>query len=101
LRGRRIGVAALLAAATILWTVAALSVWVKRQAIDTDNWVDTGTELLEKEQVRTALSLWTMVVFAAAAFAWLEFIRRRVVDEFPDEPAPQLSLRRPARSGSA
>jgi hypothetical protein len=51
-------VAAVLVLATLLWTVASFSVWVKRQAVDTDNWVDTSTELLENEPVRTAPGLY-------------------------------------------
>jgi len=58
MRGRRIGVAALLVAGTILWTVGSLAVWVKRQAIDTDNWVDTSSEMLESEPIRTALGVY-------------------------------------------
>jgi hypothetical protein len=38
---------------------------------------------------------WTIVIFTVAAFAWLEWIRRRTVEEFPEEPPPRLSLRRP------
>ena len=37
--------------------------------------------------------LWGIAVFTVAAFAWLEWIRRRTLEEFPDEPAPRLSLR--------
>jgi hypothetical protein len=42
--------------------------------------------------------LWSIVVFAVAAFVWLEWIRRRTLEEFPDQPAPRMSLRsrRPA-----
>jgi hypothetical protein len=36
---------------------------------------------------------WTIVVFTIAAFAWLEWIRRRTLEEFPDQPPPRLSLR--------
>ncbi|MGH2743526.1 MAG: hypothetical protein ACRDSN_22405, partial [Pseudonocardiaceae bacterium] len=37
---------------------------------------------------------WTIVLFTVAAFAWLEWVRRRTLEEFPDQPAPRLSLRR-------
>ena len=57
MRARRIGVAALLVLATLLWTAAAFGVWAKRQALDTDNWVDTSSELLENESIRTAVGL--------------------------------------------
>jgi Short C-terminal domain len=55
MKSRRIGVAALLVLATLLWTAAGFSVWAKRQALDTDNWVNTSSELLEDEEIRTAL----------------------------------------------
>jgi hypothetical protein len=38
---------------------------------------------------------WTVVVFTLAAFAWLEWIRRRTLEEFPDQPPPRVSLRSP------
>jgi hypothetical protein len=38
---------------------------------------------------------WTIVVFTIAAFAWLEWIRRRTLEEFPEEPPPRISLRSP------
>ena len=38
---------------------------------------------------------WTIAIFTVAAFAWLEWIRRRTLEEFPDEPAPRMSLRSP------
>jgi hypothetical protein len=43
---------------------------------------------------------WTIVVFTVAAFVWLEWIRRRTVEEFPEQPPPRISLRSPrAASG--
>lgn len=36
---------------------------------------------------------WTIVIFTVVAFAWLEWIRRRTLEEFPDQPAPRLSWR--------
>jgi hypothetical protein len=38
---------------------------------------------------------WTVALFTVAAFAWLEWIRRRTLEEFPDQPAPRMSLRSP------
>jgi hypothetical protein len=38
---------------------------------------------------------WTIVVFTIAAFAWLEWIRRRTLEEFPEQPPPRFSLRSP------
>ena len=39
---------------------------------------------------------WTMVIFTVAAFVWLEWIRRRTLAEFPDEPPVRLT--RPRRA---
>jgi Short C-terminal domain len=59
-RGRKIGVAALLVVGTLLWTVFGFALWTKRQALDTDQWVETSTNLLEDEEVRTALGLFVV-----------------------------------------
>jgi hypothetical protein len=57
-RGRRIGVAVLLVVGTLFWTGFGLGLWAQRQALDSDNWVDTSAELLEDEQIRNALGLY-------------------------------------------
>src|SRR5262249_16484339 len=38
--------------------VSALNVWVKRQALDTNNWTNSSAQLLENEKVRGALSVY-------------------------------------------
>ena len=58
MRGRRIGVAVLLVIGTLLWTGFGLGLWAQRQALDSDNWVDTSGALLEDEQIRDALALY-------------------------------------------
>lgn len=40
----------------ILTFAAIFSIWINRQALNTDNWVDTGDRLLENEAVRSRLS---------------------------------------------
>jgi Short C-terminal domain len=42
---------------------------------------------------------WGILIFTILAFAWLEWIRRRTLEQFPDEPAPHMSLRLPWRRG--
>ena len=42
---------------TLLWTAFGLGLWAKRQALETDNWVDTSADLLEDEQIRSALGV--------------------------------------------
>jgi hypothetical protein len=54
---RKAGVAALLVAGTLLWTVFGLGLWAERQALDTEQWADTSEELLEDEPIRTAVGL--------------------------------------------
>jgi hypothetical protein len=55
--GRRIGVTALLVVATLLWIGLGFGIWANRQALNTENWVDTSTALLEDEDIRTAVGL--------------------------------------------
>jgi hypothetical protein len=40
---------------------------------------------------------WGILIFTILAFAWLEWIRKSTLDQFPDEPAPKLSARLPGR----
>jgi hypothetical protein len=55
---RKAGIAALLVAGTLLWIVFGVGLWAERQALDSDEWVDTSGELLENEPIRTALGLY-------------------------------------------
>lgn len=57
-RGRRhrVLVDSLLALATLIGVVAVLAVWVNRQALNTDNWTNTSSELLANKQIDAALS---------------------------------------------
>jgi hypothetical protein len=55
--GRRIGVTVLLVVATILTTAFGFALWANRQALDSDNWVDTSSALLEDDDIREAIGL--------------------------------------------
>jgi hypothetical protein len=57
MRGRRIGVTVLLVLATLFTTAFGFSLWAKRQALDTNHWVDTSSALLEDEEIREAVGL--------------------------------------------
>jgi hypothetical protein len=57
-RTRTILVWVLLVLGTVVVLVGSLTVWVKRQALDTDSWVDTSSRLLEDDDVRGALSIY-------------------------------------------
>lgn len=52
----RVLVATLLAAGTLVAVLNVFSVWVNRQALNTDNWVDTSTRLLENEKIDEQLA---------------------------------------------
>jgi hypothetical protein len=89
--GRNLGVAALLIAGTLLWAGFGFALWAERQALDTDNWVDTSSELLEDEDVRTALG-----VFVADQLFKSAEVEARLEEALP----PQLDrLAGPAASG--
>jgi hypothetical protein len=49
-------VAALVVVATLIAFLAIFSIWVNRQALNTDNWVHTSDKLLQNEEVKTQLS---------------------------------------------
>jgi hypothetical protein len=44
--------------AAVLTLVGALDIWVKRQTLDTNNWVDTSGKLLENQKITNALSVY-------------------------------------------
>jgi hypothetical protein len=48
----------LFAVGTLVILVGSLTVWVRRQALDTDSWVKTSSNLLEDDDVRMALSVY-------------------------------------------
>jgi hypothetical protein len=48
----------LFAVGTLVILVGSLTLWVRRQALDTDSWVKTSSQLLEDDDVRAALSVY-------------------------------------------
>jgi hypothetical protein len=44
--------------AAVIGLIAALNVWVKRQALSTDNFTNASSQLLENDQIRGALSVY-------------------------------------------
>jgi hypothetical protein len=48
----------LIVLAAIIGLVAALNVWVKREALNTDNWTNASARLLENPQIRNAVSVY-------------------------------------------
>ena len=57
-RGRKLGIGALLVVATIVAILGMTAVWVQRQILDRDEWVETSVDLLEDEDVRRAVGLY-------------------------------------------
>lgn len=57
-RTRSILVWGLMGLGALILLVGSLTVWVKRQAVDTDSWVNTSSQLLEDDDVRQALSVY-------------------------------------------
>jgi hypothetical protein len=57
-RWRRVLVWGLILLAAIVIVVASLTLWVRRQALDTNAWTKTSASLLQDEQVRSALSVY-------------------------------------------
>jgi hypothetical protein len=57
-RWRRITVWVLIVLAGLIGLVSAVTVWAKRQALETDRWVATSSRLLEDDEIRSALSLY-------------------------------------------
>ncbi len=56
----RILIGTLFALATIIGIVAVLAVWANRQALNTDNWTNTSSQLLADKQIQTAVAAFTV-----------------------------------------
>ena len=62
----RIAVRVLIALGTFLTVLAIVAVWTERQALDTNEWVDTSGKLLEDDAIKESLSAYlTDQLFAA------------------------------------
>ena len=91
MRGRGIAVGALLVIGTLLWTGLGFGVWANRQALDTDNWVDTSGNLLEDEDIRTAVGL-----FIIDRLYQSDAVAQRIEEVLPPRLDP---LAKPAAAG--
>ena len=96
---RTIAAWVLLALGTLIVFVGSLTVWVKRQALDTDAWVDTSANLLQDDDVRLALS--TYIVDQLYTYADPQGL---LADELPTNlqglaPTIAGALRQPAVEG--
>jgi Short C-terminal domain len=91
MRGRRVAVVALLVLGTLLTTAFGFALWAKRQALDTDNWVDTSSALLEDDDIRTAVGL-----FIIDRLYQSEEVEARIAEVLPPRLVP---LAKPAAAG--
>ena len=57
-RGHRVWSGVLLAVATLVVILGMTAIWVQRQVLDREEWVDTSVELLENDDVRRAIGLY-------------------------------------------
>ena len=89
--GHRVIVAALLVVATLFAFLAIFSIWVNRQALNTDNWVHTSERLLQNDEVKTQLSNY----LAVELFANVD-VEGELEKTFPPRLAP---LAGPAAGG--
>jgi hypothetical protein len=98
-RTRSILVWVLFALGTLVILVGSLTVWVKRQALDTDAWVDTSTNLLEDDDVRMALSVYIVDELYASADPQA-VLEERLPDNLQGLAGPIAgALRQPAVEG--
>ena len=91
--GHRRIVAALLVVATLIAFLAIFSIWVNRQALNTDNWVDTSDKLLQNDEVKTQLSNYLADELFANVDVQAELEKTL--------PAAARAARRPGRRGAA
>ncbi|HSB39531.1 MAG TPA: hypothetical protein VLD13_10625 [Gaiellaceae bacterium] len=76
--------------AAVIGLVASLNVWVKRQALSTDNWTNASSQLLENDQIRGAIS-----VYLVNQLYTNVDVTQRLEQRLPpalDPLAPQISL---------
>jgi hypothetical protein len=57
-RGHKVWSGVLLALATLVLILGMTAVWVQRQVLDREEWVDTSVELLENDDIRRAIGLY-------------------------------------------
>ena len=80
-RRRRRGLSmALVVVAAVIMLFTALGTWVKRQALDTDNWVSASSEMLEDPTIRAALSEYLVNELYQAVD-----VRAQIADQLPEQ----------------
>lgn len=98
-RARTILVWVLFALGTLVILVGSLTLWVRRQALDTDSWVKTSSNLLEDDDVREALSVYIVDQLYANAEPQ-EVLEEQLPDNLQGLAGPIAgALRQPAVEG--
>jgi hypothetical protein len=68
-RNRAIAVWSLVVVASLLLLVSSLTVWVKRQALNTDAWTNTSSQMLANDEIRGQLSIYLVDTLFTSADA--------------------------------
>jgi hypothetical protein len=68
-RGRAIAVWTLVVVASLLMLIASFTIWVKRQALDTDAWTNTSGQMLADDQIREQVSIYLVDTLFSSADA--------------------------------
>jgi hypothetical protein len=68
-RNRAIAVWTLVVVASILILLSSLTIWVKRQALDTDAWTNTSGQMLANDEIRQQLSIYLVDTLFSSADA--------------------------------
>jgi hypothetical protein len=92
---RRVGLA-LIVVASVLTFFAIFAVWANRQLLDTDNWTETSSKLIENDAIRTQVG--QFMVDALYANVDVKGEVEQVFDQFL-QPAGAGTLAGPAASG--
>ena len=71
-RKRAISVWTLVVVASILLLLSSLTVWVKRQALDTDAWTNASGQMLANDEIRQQLSIYLVDTLFSDATARIE-----------------------------
>ena len=85
----------LIVIATLVALGASLDVWVKRQALDTDNWTAVSSNMLENDQIREALSIYLVDQLYANVDVQAR-LEQRLPDRFDALAAPLAAALRQA-----
>jgi hypothetical protein len=84
----------LIVLAAVVGLVSGLNVWVKRQALDTNNWTNSSAQLLENDKVRGAVSVYLVDQLYANTDVSAE-LQRRLPPQLKGVAAPLASALQP------